>query len=237
MRCNISREISCKINEIKFKSIKEVCETFKLSYVNVCKFRREHKKLSDTEVIEHFLNIKNRDTLKEKAERAGIKPYVAYSIRHNHTELKTDEEVIEYCLRDKKSFAGLCRQSGVNPGSANVYRQKHSELTDEEVIEHYLKPKIKTFKDKCIERGIPEQKLKSLYLLRKNNPNLSDEQVIEKYIGRGRSISNICTQLGLSNSTIMTYKSMHPELSDKQVTMHYRPDCYINLLGELVIPN
>ena len=233
----MGREISCEINGIKFKSIKEVCETFKISYVTVCKFRREHKNLSDTEVIEHFLNIKNKDTIKEKAERAGIKPYIAYSTRHNHTELKTDEEVIEYCLRDKKSFAELCRQHGVNPGSANVYRQKHSELTDEEVIEHYFKPKIKTFKDKCIESGIPEQKLKSLYLLRKNNPNLSDEQVIEKYICRGMSISSICTQLGFSNGTIMSYKSLHPELSYEEVIVHNRPDCYINWLGELVIPN
>lgn len=46
-----------------------------------------------------------------------------------------------------------------------------------------------------------------------------------------------CYSASIDYQTARRYKDSHPELTDEQVIMYYRPDCYINLLGELVIPN
>ena len=46
----------------------------------------------------------------------------------------------------------------------------------------------------------------------------------------------LCDKVGVDYKKAYSYKRRHPELTDEQVIIYYKPDCYINLLGELVIP-
>lgn len=47
----------------------------------------------------------------------------------------------------------------------------------------------------------------------------------------------LCNKFGVNYKKAYNYKRRHPELTDEQVIIYYRPDCYINWLGELVDPN
>lgn len=46
----------------------------------------------------------------------------------------------------------------------------------------------------------------------------------------------LCDKLGVNYKKAYNYKRRHPELTDEQVIIHYRPDYWINWLGELVTP-
>lgn len=50
-------------------------------------------------------------------------------------------------------------------------------------------------------------------------------------------LKQLCVQAGISYTKAQNLKNINPELTDEQIIIHYRPDCYINILGELIIPN
>ena len=50
------------------------------------------------------------------------------------------------------------------------------------------------------------------------------------------SLRQKCIKCNVGYEKARKYKYRHPELCDEQVIIHYRPDCCINILGELVIP-
>lgn len=47
----------------------------------------------------------------------------------------------------------------------------------------------------------------------------------------------LCNKFGVDYKKAYSHKKAHPELADEQVIIYYRPDCYINILGEIVDPN
>ena len=47
----------------------------------------------------------------------------------------------------------------------------------------------------------------------------------------------LCDKHEVNYKKAYNFKRKHPELSDVHVIIYYRPECYINWLGELVDPN
>lgn len=90
-----------------------------------------------------------------------------------------------------------------------------------------------SFRSKCLSANINYNTAKSYKLRHKK---LTDEQVIEYYKNKSISFAEKCKQARINYPTSNSYRRKHPELTDNEVIIHYRPDCYINILGELVIP-
>ena len=44
----------------------------------------------------------------------------------------------------------------------------------------------------------------------------------------------LCDNFGVNYEKAYRFKRKHPELTDEQVIIYYRPNCYINILGELI---
>lgn len=53
----------------------------------------------------------------------------------------------------------------------------------------------------------------------------------------GFKLKEQCHKFNVDYDTALVLKINYPELTDEQVIMYYRPDCYINWLGELVDPS
>lgn len=49
-------------------------------------------------------------------------------------------------------------------------------------------------------------------------------------------LSEYCLSANINYKKASAYHHNHKELTAKQVIIYYRPDCYINILGQLVIP-
>ena len=164
--------------------------------------------------------------------------------KHRYKGISNTEAVELYLNNiNKTTFKQKCLDNGLDYGKAHSYKQRHRELSDDEVINILTSPKKETFTDKCRQQGIIDKKqLKNLCTFRSENKHLgyTDEQIIDKY--KTEVLNNItfkhkCDKAGVNHLTALKYKSIHHELTEEQVIIHYRPDCYINIFGELVIPN
>ena len=92
-----------------------------------------------------------------------------------------------------------------------------------------------TFKEFCVTNDINYEAARK-YKYR--HPELSNEQILEFYNqSQEPSFSDLCKKVDVNYKKAYRFKQHHPELTDEQVIIHYRPDCYINIFGELVIPN
>ena len=90
-----------------------------------------------------------------------------------------------------------------------------------------------SFRSKCLSANINYNTAKSYKLRHKK---LTDEQIIEYYKNKPISLKEKGRLANVNYNTISSYKQTHPELTDNEVIIRYRPDCYINILEELVIP-
>ena len=52
-----------------------------------------------------------------------------------------------------------------------------------------------------------------------------------------KHLRQLCIDANINYNKAKSYKRLHPELTIEQIIIHYRPDCYINIQGELIIPN
>lgn len=172
-------------------------------------------------------------TFKEKCKQAKINESLAGPYKRRHPEL-TDEQVIELYKNGFITFRGKCRLANVNITAAESYKQSHPELTDEQVIE-YIKNRL-TFREKCRQANIVNITAAEAY--KHLHPELTEEQIIDYYVSKDIKIhfSDKCSKAGIYTRTAQSYKQNHTELTDNQVICLYNPNCYINILGQLVIP-
>lgn len=55
--------------------------------------------------------------------------------------------------------------------------------------------------------------------------------------GEKNMLKEYCEQAGINFNEASMYKEAHPKLSDYEIIFHFNPYCYINIQGELIIPN
>ena len=46
-----------------------------------------------------------------------------------------------------------------------------------------------------------------------------------------------CSKTEINYYTAYAYKRKHPELSDEEVIIHYRPDLLVNIFGKIILDN
>lgn len=213
-----------------------LCEKHGINHEAAKSYKRSHTELTDEQIIDYYLNKCKKGTFKELCERNGISYRAAQCFKSNHN-IKTYEETVKQMLARGKTFKDKCIDAGItNTQAAQSYRQSHPELTDEQVIEYYMSYKEKSFSQKCIDAGInPKTGQSAKDSARKKGITLTDEEIIASIANRTKFIE-VCKKLGLNIASCSSYKALHTELTDEQIIIHYRPDCWINWLGELVIP-
>lgn len=181
-------------------------------------------------------------SIKTRCELAGVKysSVRGYIERHKYENIDIDA-VIQYYLdkskETKETFSNLCKIHGIDYNRARAYKFKHPELSEEESIEHYKETMKKhiSLRQKCKEA---EVNYKSAYAYKKKHPELTDEQVIEHfklYVKiRYDKLITYCKKLGLDYDKAYNYMKYH-NATEEEAIIHYRPECYINWLGELIV--
>lgn len=130
-------------------SLTNLCKKHGLSIKNTYAHKYRHPELTDEQVIEECLkmrDIKGGKTTKQLLEENNINKSKYERERKKHPEL-TREQIIELCKQTTRkerlvceaevSFKEMCRKYGVEYTKAAEYRRKHLELTDEQVIVYY----------------------------------------------------------------------------------------------------
>ena len=91
-----------------------------------------------------------------------------------------------------------------------------------------------TFKEFCATNDINYEAARK-YKYR--HPELNNEQILEFYNQpQEQDFSDLCKKFNVNYKKAYSFKQRHPELTDEQAIIHFRPDCYINILGEIVDP-
>ena len=47
-------------------------------------------------------------------------------------------------------------------------------------------------------------------------------------------LGELCSKFNVNFSKALAFKKIHNDMSDEQIVVHYRPDCYINIFGEII---
>lgn len=51
------------------------------------------------------------------------------------------------------------------------------------------------------------------------------------------SLRQKCIKFNVDYEKARKYKYRHPELSDEQIIIYYRPDLRLNIFGEIILPD
>ena len=189
-------------------SLKSLCEQMNMNYNTFLKFRKAHLE---------YVNMSNLELIQ--------------FWQSTHTKRSSNEHLIK-----------LARQHGIKESAICQYKRSHKGLTDEQLINSFIQSKQRVpFREKCRQAGINTTNAE--YYKRKH-PELTDEQIIEWYINRngrvGRwdtgdeSLHSLCKRFNVNYTSAISYKNNHKDLNNVQIIQHFRQDCYINILGELV---
>ena len=243
----------------------ELCRINVVNYNKARWYKSRHPELTDEQIIESIKEI-DKDTLKsfrQKCKDADVSYDGAKKYKNKHPEL-TDEQIIDLYKskgnssfnnpkdKDVESFRKKCIINEIDYKKALNCRRRHPELTDEQIIDLYksknniLRTVNIELKNKCIENNLD---YRIAYKISKNHKKWSNDDIIRymitnnikslQEIGHKRvltGLGELCKKANIDLNTATKYRSRHPELSIEEIIIHYRPDCYINLFGELVIP-
>lgn len=211
------------IEEFRNKCIEAGIELYSEEYTQVRRNKDNHKDWSIEQCIEYVLNRSESRT--EYKHKRDI--YKQFREEHNI---------------DKEEFRQI----------SSYIRNQHKKGTDISLLDalhhvrHYNEYIDKEWKDKwskVVESGILENTHRnSVVDYMKKHIDCSIEDIINhfKYEKSERKeypkLKEYCNILKLSYSNIVGYINRN-DCTMGQAIIHYRPDCYINWLGELVIPN
>lgn len=132
----------------------------------------------------------------------------------------------------------MCETAGVDYNAAMRYKGNHKYLDYVEVIEHIKNGENRgEFKKLCDMHGV---NYSNAYHYRKTRTDWTDMQVIEymKTLSEKNEepLMKLCKKFDLYDDyhRVRNYKLKNTELSNEQVIVHFRPDLYINIFGEII---
>ena len=226
----------------KKQSFSALCKQYDIDYNRARGYKQRHRELTDIQIIQELNKLDIRDTFKDKCIRAGIGYENACGYKGRFPNL-TDEQVLEHliCVRKEKenSLQNRLNNLGITSGQFYGVRQTHKDKTADEIIEIILSRKEKVdnsnLRKLCNQHQINYESARQY----KKRNSSTDEDTMNYFIQLKEKITftQKCINAGISTGSALQYKSRHPELTDEQIIMYYRPDCYINWIGELVVPN
>ena len=81
------------------------------------------------------------------------------------------------------SFKDKCLAAGIDPRKGYDFKRGRKDLTDEQVIAEYIAYQNNNLREKFKKAGI-EKIPPSIYKYRKMHPELTDDQIVERYLHR-----------------------------------------------------
>lgn len=188
-------------------SLKSLCDKMNMNYNTFLKFRKAHPEYSNMSNLELIQLWKS--THKNRSSR--------------------------------KNLIKLADKHGIDIELLYNYKRRHPELTDEQAVKSYIQSKQKVpFREKCRIAGI--NAVNAEYY-KSTHPELTDEQIIDWYLSRdgkvGRwdtgeeSLHSLCKRFNVNYQSAIAYRNRHRDLHNIQIIQHFKPDYYINILGEL----
>lgn len=231
------------INGVVYRNIKEACELLGISANTVRKYVRE-KGITHEEAILLLINKINSGNTRIGAQRKtrlneasiarqyGLKDNDIARYRNKHNDYETPADVIANIIRDSRTnsknketqherdmkypnITKCARGIGIARYRLCEYAERHPELTEEQVIE--------IFKHGGQRSNIGDITVKDGYTIIKDN-------------GLGINFKGLCKELKLDYDTVKYYKESN-NIGILESIMTFKYGSYINLLGELVIPN
>lgn len=231
------------INGVVYRNIKEACELLGISANTVRKYVRE-KGITHEEAILLLINKINSGNTRIGAQRKtrlneasiarqyGLKDNDIARYRNKHNDYETPADVIANIIRDYRTnsknketqherdmkypnITKCARGIGIARYRLCEYAERHPELTEEQVIE--------IFKHGGQRSNIGDITVKDGYTIIKDN-------------GLGINFKGLCKELKLDYDTVKYYKESN-NIGILESIMAFKYGSYINLLGELVIPN
>lgn len=231
------------INGVVYRNIKEACELLGISANTVRKYVRE-KGITHEEAILLLINKinsgntrigaqrKNRLNEASIARQYGLKDNDIARYRNRHNDYETPADVIANIIRDSRTnsknketqherdmkYPNITKHArGIDIARYRLYEyaERHPELTEEQVIE--------IFKHGGQRSNIGDITVKDGYTIIKDN-------------GLGINFKGLCKELELDYATVKYYKESN-NIGILESIMAFKYGSYINLLGELVIPN
>lgn len=231
------------INGVVYRNIKEACELLGISANTVRKYVRE-KGITHEEAILLLINKINSGNTRIGAQRKtrlneasiarqyGLKDNDIARYRNKHNDYETPADVIANIIRDSRTnsknketqherdmkypnITKCARGIGIARYRLCEYAERHPELTEEQVIE--------IFKHGGQRSNIGDITVKDGYTIIKDN-------------GLGINFKGLCKELKLDYDTVKYYKESN-NIGILESIMAFKYGSYINLLGELVIPN
>lgn len=112
----------------------------------IYQYKRSHKGLTDEELINSYIQFKQRISFREMCRQAGINHINAEYYKRKHPEL-TDKQIIEWYINrngkigrwdtGEESLHSLCKRFNINYQSAIAYRNNHKDLNNTQIIQHF----------------------------------------------------------------------------------------------------
>jgi len=182
--------------------------------------------------------------LTKLCEQRGISYKKVDKFKQYHKDLAckmTNEEIIDYILQrdaNKDDSQRLkCEKAGINYRTVRSHMRLHNKTFDEAF--NYYKNKEKTLKELAKDTGVPYS---TACDIKKRYPQYTNEEVIDfcknncKRRYKGDTFKDLCRKAKVNYREAIRLRNK-TQLSDNEIITMLSPYCYLNIFGELVIPD
>lgn len=236
--------------EYKFRQeLKKKCEDNNINYDTARDYHNKHKDLSVNDIIEYYNTYhKNNNyhgkSIRQACKELGLCASSIYGIHNEHPE-QSYEEIIDRLINKKQSISELCNIHNISVQAFYKYKEAHPELSVEQIIDYYTTREI-SLRELCKQNNID---YKTCCYYKSKHPEFNNDELIDfciqNMIGRVKSenigevikptgkLKEKCIRLGLDYTKVKQYRYMN-KTTDEIAIIHFRPDLYINIFGELV---
>lgn len=255
-----------KTNEQKYIEIRNAWQSNNLE-CSLKTFQNYIRKSGETvdEAVYHFLyeykpRVKRDKLLTKEWKDSGLNctyDYFKYYIRRN-PELSIEQAINNMRKPKEKTLKDIYLEAELNNicsyGSFKSYKLNHPELTIEQIINHYkidYKPLSKVNRSVSLKKIYSDSGLTCSYEVFKSYvyqyKDKTVEEIIEYLKTNYKTMENVQetslskvwrdAKLNCNINYFIRYVKKHPEKTIQECIIHFKPDAYINIFGELVIPD
>lgn len=203
------------------------------------------------EIIDITNKKDNNDKFINDMKKLSEELNVSYEAIKQHAYSTKDKNINtlrEYYVDKKKKeeLNNWCKDNNIRISNLYTFSNKHPEMSLDEVKNRFLEAKNHkndvTFAQMCRDRGLDCKQAGNIKRwIIKNNLTL-DNEGLDEYIKhrelyekekKRRKIYNDFLY-NCNHNTVSSYKASHKDLTDEEIIIHFRPDLYINIFGEIV---
>lgn len=231
-------------------NVKKECERLELNYSNVISYKIYHPELTYEQVFEYYMHKKYREPLRKICKRLELNYEQVRGFKKAHKELSIDEIIQLFTSGKQKEYTRYKRinrnkekkntkiKEKAYRARTNIFVKDNKFRNLHDMIRYYnIEDKYEAIRKYL--RNHPEKTYEDvLKLYGADIPRRTREEIIliqNKHIEVYNNLKAICKRLCIDYESVKKYKNKH-DANYAQCIIRYRPDCYINIFGEIVDP-